>query len=136
MRKALRLNISKQKTDPEESRTAVKTEKKRNRPADQEFKEILNLHKMLLSEDIPHLFRECYDGYTIRYPNVGKTICFATQRRLNKGYGSGKIDICGLQTDEEKAGDTGTRMAMVYNLTGKDILKRIRDHYDAHGGSA
>ena len=99
----------------------------------EEFHEILNLHSLLEGAGIPHLFRECYDGFTIRYPNVGRSECFVTERRFNIGYQKKLLDICGLLMREEREADTGTRMAMAYFLTSDDVFDRISKHYRTQG---
>ena len=104
-----------------------------NMAFNEEFREIINLHNLLEGAGIPHLFRECYDGFTIRYPNVGKRACFVTERRFNIGYQKRQLDICGLLTKEETEADTGTRMAMAYFLTSEDVFDRIRKHYLTQG---
>ena len=83
-------------------------EPRRTMKVSEEFREILNLHRLLEGAGIPHLFRECYDGFTIRYPNVGRSECFVTERRFNIGYQKKLLDICGLLTREEREADTGT----------------------------
>ena len=104
--------------------------KRRGISVGDEFREILRLRSNLLKAEIPILFRECYDGFTIRYPNVGPRVCFVTQRRLNQGYASGKLDICGLLTPEETEADTGSRMAMAYNLSADEVYMRILRHHE------
>ena len=99
----------------------------------EEFHEILNLHSLLEGAGIPHLFRECYDGFTIRYPNVGRSECFVTERRFNIGYQKKQLDICRLLTREEREADTGTRMAMAYFLTLDDVYDRNSKHYRTQG---
>ena len=108
-------------------------EPRRTMKVSEEFREILNLHRLLEGAGIPHLFRECYDGFTIRYPNVGRSECFVTERRFNIGYQKRQLDICGLLTKEETEADTGTRMAMAYFLTSEDVFDRIRKHYLTQG---
>lgn len=97
----------------------------------EKFKEIFRLDEMLTESNIPHEFRELFDGYQICYPyrewliDDWYSVCDAVEHSYSYGSKEDKLELLGLLTDEESQRDI-----VVGWLTAEDVFERIKKHYD------
>ena len=88
------------------------------------YTEIINLHKMLNSAEIPHTFEEIFDGYHITYSQFGRQVCSVIEHSYSYGSSKDKLEIMGLLTPAESDNDSVAGW-----LTADDVFNRI---FSAH----
>lgn len=88
--------------------------------------EIVKLHDMLLTLNIPHEFIPHWTGtgFQILYPNSKERICSAVCFNGSYGGQSGLIEIMGLLTEDESECDE-----VVGFLLATEVFDRIYKHY-------
>ena len=88
------------------------------------YNEIIRLHDMLDSADIPHDFGEAFDGYHICYKQGTQIVCSVIEHCYSYGSGLDLLEIMGLLTPAESVYDS-----VAGSLTADDVFNRI---FSAH----
>ena len=96
-----------------------------NVPANGEFREILELERMLIDAKIPHAIRRLYDGWQICYPDNDNYVLSAIEFTGSYGSKSDLIEIMGLLSEKEREFDS-----VCGNLPAKNVFERVKNHYD------
>ena len=90
----------------------------------EEYKEILELDKILTKANIPHELRKLYDGWTVLYPDSKNPVCDVVQHFGSMGGEEGKLEQMGLVAPIlSEYGDVEGY------LTAKVVSNRIKAHY-------
>ena len=98
----------------------------KNVPANGEFREILELERMLIDAQIPHAIRRLYDGWQICYPSIDNHgVLSAIEFTGSYGSENDLIEIMRLLDEQEGEFD-----AVCGNLSAKNVFERIKNHYD------
>ena len=84
------------------------------------YTEIINLHEMLNSAEIPHTFEEAFGGYHITYSQFGRRVCSVIEHGYSYGSSKDKLEIMGLLTPAESYNDSVAGW-----LTADDVFNRI-----------
>ena len=91
-----------------------------NRELNTNYTEIIKLHEMLESANIPHTFERLFDGYQIRLnENID-----AIQHFGSYGHSYNTIEIMGGLTKRER-----NRDSVLGHLTAKEVFKRFKYCY-------
>lgn len=88
------------------------------------YNEIIHLHDMLDSANIPHDFEKHFDGYHICYNQGKQTVCSVIEHHYSYGSSSDRLEIMGLLTPAEAIDDSVAGW-----LTADDVFNRI---FSAH----
>ena len=92
---------------------------------DERYTEIIKLHDMLITAEIPHEFKRIMDGWQVIYPADGpERVMDAVQNFGSYGADENLLEIMGLLTPEEEKHDT-----VLGYLTAKDVFDRIQEHW-------
>ena len=97
----------------------------KNVPANGEFREILELERMLIDAKIPHIIRRLCDGWQICYPNNDNYVLSAIEFTGSYGSKNDLIEIMGLLNEKERDFDS-----VCGNLPAKNVFERIKNHYN------
>lgn len=84
------------------------------------YNEIIRLHEMLNRADIPHDFKESFDGYQICYNQGKQTVCSIIEHGYSYGSSADRLEIMGLLTPAESVEDSVAGW-----LTADDVFNRI-----------
>lgn len=95
--------------------------------ANPDFQEILKLHEMLQTKNIPHSFEPELDGWHIIYSNGEDFTCSVIENFGSYGMEYDRLEIMGLLTPDEKETDS-----ILGWLTAEDVFARIEAHWNAN----
>lgn len=98
--------------------------------ANDKYKEILRLQKMLEDNGIPHAFSRWMDGWMVCYPVARPSeecVIDAIENSHSYGYHEDKIEIMGLLTPGEEECDS-----VVGYLTAENVFERIKKHWSEY----
>lgn len=93
---------------------------------DNRYQEIICLHKMLESENIPHDFTKMQDGWHIEYPAIAAAcnrVCSVVEHHGSYGSEKDLLEIMGLVSKEEA--EDGVKG----NMAAKEVFERIKKHF-------
>lgn len=95
-----------------------------NPNANENYKEILKLDKLLNEADIPHELIRNMDGWQILYPDKQNCVSDAIEYTGSYGDSVDKLEIMGLLTADELKEDT-----VAGYLTAEDVFERWKKDY-------
>lgn len=93
------------------------------------YKSMLKLQKMLKKANVPHEFREVYDGFQIRVFLKNEEILSAVQHNFSYGNEQDLIEIMGGLTEEESKYDS-----VLGHLTAEEVFKRFEYCWENNTG--
>lgn len=95
-----------------------------NMEVNNDYKEILELVRMLVKEKIKFDGRRLFDGWQIEYPSHENRVCSVIEHFGSYGNEEDKLEIMGLLTEDEEEQDS-----VLGFLSADEVFERIYNHW-------